>query len=142
GQHFTPLYVDVAGEPTAFLIPMLAETNHDDLADETFVQGEDNLLDVLFVVGNSTTMGRAQETLAAAIPGWVSAAHSAGLSLRAGVTSTALVPRRGVCRDSVAGGHAGRLVPVDGSRSRITDVVPTLQQNVRLGACHDLVQGL
>lgn len=142
GQHYSPLFVRAEGEPTDFLIPLLAETNHDDFADETFVQGEHALLDVLFVVSNTTTMTGPQGKLAAAIPGWVAAARAAGISLQVGVTSTALIPRTGVCRDGVAGGHAGRLVPVDAARPRITDDPATLQQNVRVGVCHDLVQGL
>jgi len=142
GQHYSPLFVRTEGEPTDFLIPMLAETNHDDFADETFVQGEHALLDVLFVVSNTTTMGTHQGKLAAAIPGWIAAARDAGVSLQVGVTSTALVPRTGVCRDVVDGGHAGRLVPVDGVRPRITAQAAAVQQNVRVGVCHDLVQGL
>lgn len=142
GQHYSPVFIRTAGEPTDFLIPLLAETNHDDLADETFVQGAHALLDVLFVVSNTTTMAGAQGKLAAALPDFVAAADAAGISLQVGVTSTALIPRTGVCRDAVEGGHAGRLVPVDGARPRITDVAGVMQQNVRVGACHDLVQGL
>ena len=142
GQHFSPLFLDVVNEPAPFLIPMLAETNHDDRADETFVQGVPNLLDVLFVVGNTTTMASHQAKLASDVAGWMTDAAGAGLDLRVGVTTTALVPRSGVCTDSVAGGQAGRLVPVDAVRSRITASPDVAALNVRVGACHDLVQGL
>lgn len=141
GQHYSPLFLNVLDEPSPFLIPLLAETNHDDRADETFLQGVPNLLDVLFVVGNTTTMAAHQEKLAGDVAAWMTAARDAGLDLHVGVTTTALVPRD-ICTDSVRGGQAGRLVPVDGVRSRVTASPNGAAQNVRVGACHDLVQGL
>ncbi len=145
GQHYSPLYVGVPGDPAPYVVPMWAETNHVGTTTDRFVQGTANQLDVLFVVSNSTTMGAFQQRLADDIPGWIAAAEGAGLSLQVGVTTTGLV-ERGTCTPPTMGAEAGRLVPADGSRARVvpgvTGQVATLQQNVRPGACHNLVQGL
>jgi hypothetical protein len=143
GQHYSPMYVPADGEPVPYMVPLLAETLHDDLDSETFVQSADSQLDVLFVIGNTTTMRNHQEKLSNALPGWLAQARAEGVSLRVGVTSTGLVGRD-VCGGPIFGGEAGRLVPVDGSRPRLVDAngLLALQENVRVGACHDTVQGL
>ncbi|HEY8206764.1 MAG TPA: choice-of-anchor D domain-containing protein, partial [Myxococcaceae bacterium] len=41
GQHYSPLFFQAAGEPSPFMVPLLAETNHEGLRVERFVQGTD-----------------------------------------------------------------------------------------------------
>lgn len=147
GQHYSPLYFQAAGEPSPFLVPLLAETNHEGFATERFVQGTDSQLDVLFVVSNTTTMDPFQKRLQAALPGFIAKARDAGVDVRAGVTTTGLLPRSAVCPGGAMGGEAGRLFPVDHSLPRITSsadaaAAAALQQQVGVGLCHNLVQGL
>ncbi len=147
GQHYSPLWVKAATEPHPLLIPMLGETNHDGFKTERFTQGTQDELDVLFVVSNATTMQPYQARLSAEMPAWLSTAATRGVSLRAGVTTTGLVPRSPVCPGGAEGGEAGRLFPVDGSRPRVVSggsggAASTLQQNLGVGVCHNLVQGL
>ncbi|MHB8873095.1 MAG: choice-of-anchor D domain-containing protein [Myxococcaceae bacterium] len=147
GQHYSPLWIRAVGEPAPFLVPMIAETNHEGLQQETFVQGTDHQLDVLFVVSNTTTMSPYQSRLSADIPGWIQAAVQRGVDLRAGVTTTGLVPKDPSCPGGAMGGEAGRLFRVDGSNPRlVSSAWPTaaglLQRNLEVGTCHNLVQGL
>jgi hypothetical protein len=146
GQHFSPLLLDVQGEPQPFLIPMWAETNHVGSAIDRFVQGTSNEVDVLFVVSNTTTMQAFQQRLQSNIPDWVWAAEARGINLRVGVTTTGLVTHSASCPGGALGGEAGRLFPVDNARPRFVDAahatIPLIQQNLDVGSCHNLVQGL
>jgi hypothetical protein len=146
GQHFSPLYVRANSEPNPLLIPLLAETNHEGIQIDQFVQGTDSQLDVLFVISNTTTMETFQQRLKAAIPGWLEHARQEGVDLRVGVTTTGLVTRT-YCAGGTQGAEAGRIVPVDGSRSRVVSgsapgAAEAIQNNLSVGACHNLVQGL
>jgi hypothetical protein len=146
GQHFSPLYVRANSEPNPLLIPLLAETNHEGIQIDQFVQGTDSQLDVLFVISNTTTMETFQQRLKAAIPGWLEHARQEGVDLRVGVTTTGLVTRT-YCAGGTQGAEAGRIVPVDGSRSRVVSgsapgAAEAIQANLTVGACHNLVQGL
>jgi hypothetical protein len=145
GQHYSPLFVSTPAEPTPLLVPLWAETNHEGTAVDRFTQGNANQVDVLFVVNNTTTMGPYQQRLQNAIPGFVSAAEAEGLSIQVGVTTSGLV-ERSVCGGAALGGEHGRLVPVDGVRPRIYAAasanVSGIQQNLGVGACHNLAQGL
>lgn len=146
GQHFTPLFLQAQGEPAPLLIPMLAETNHEGVEHDTFVQGTDRKLDVLVVISNATTMGTFQSRLASEVDGWLTEARSQGIEMRVGVTTTGLVPRS-ACPGAAQGGEAGRLVPVDGSAPRVvsstsSSAASALAQNLKVGECHNLVQGL
>ncbi len=76
---------------TRFLVPLLAETNHEGVQLDRFIQGTDSQLDVLFVVSNTTTMehlpaaaARRHARLARSTP------SSEGVDVRVGVTSTGL----------------------------------------------------
>lgn len=147
GQHYSPLWIGSDLDTTPLLVPLLAETNHDGLQVERFVQGTDDELDVLFVVANSTTMQPYQDRLRADMPGWLGSAAGRGVDLRVGVTSTGLVPRGPSCPGGADGGEAGRLFPVDGSRPRVVSgtslgAATALQHNLEVGLCHNLVQGL
>lgn len=147
GQHFSPLFLDLASEPRPFLLPMLAETNHEGLQIERFVQGRDGQLDLLLVVSNTTTMQAYQDRLKAAIPGFLARAQAQGLDVQVGVTTTGLVPRSPLCPGGVQGGEAGRLFPADGSRARVVSgasagAAAAVQSNLEVGGCHNLVQGL
>ncbi|MBX5483666.1 MAG: choice-of-anchor D domain-containing protein [Myxococcaceae bacterium] len=146
GQHYAGIKVKPTNEAVPYLIPLWAETNHEGSAVDRFVQGQANQLDVLFVVSNTTTMQPWQQRLQQAIPGWLAEAEAAGLSMQVGVTTTGLVERSPACGGGANGGEAGRLFPVDGSRERIVQGTParatTLQENVAVGLCHNLPQGL
>ncbi|HYO51808.1 hypothetical protein [Archangium sp.] len=148
GQHYSPFFISASHETAPLIVPLLAETNHEGLQLDRFIQGTDSQLDVLFVVANTTTMEPFQARLKAALPGWVERARQAGVDLRLGVTSTGLGPRASLCAGPSAGGDAGRLVPVDGRRARaISSTSPTAAETVQanlddVGLCHNLVQGL
>jgi len=146
GQHYSPLFVRANNEPNPLLVPLLAETNHEGIQLDKFVQGTDSQLDVLFVVANTTTMETFQQRLRAALPGWMEHARKEGVDLRVGVTTTGLVTRA-QCSGGTQGAEGGRLVPVDGSRARVVSssapgAEAALQANVGVGLCHNLVQGL
>ncbi|MFL5349973.1 MAG: choice-of-anchor D domain-containing protein [Hyalangium sp.] len=146
GQHYSPLFVQGNNEPVPLVVPLLAETNHEGLQRDQFIQGTDSQLDVLFVVSNTTTMDTFQRRLQSAIPGWLEHARQEGVDLRVGVTTTGLVPRN-VCQGPAQGGEDGRLVPADGSSQRVVSslaasAAAALQANVSVGLCHNLVQGL
>ena len=148
GQHYSPFFVRAQNEPNPLLVPLLAETNHEGLQLDRFIQGTDSQLDVLFVVSNTTTMGDFQARLKTALPGWLERARQAGVDVRVGVTSTGLATRPSACTGPTAGGDAGRLVPADGHRARTVSsasatAAATLQANLDdVGLCHNLVQGL
>ncbi len=147
GQHFSPLYLRTPNEPVPFLVPLIAETNHEGIQVDRYTQGTDSQLDVLFVVSNTTTMQQYQQRLQAAIPQWLQTAQTNGVDVRVGVTSTGLVARGPQCGGGANGGEAGRLFPVDGSRPRVVSsssptAVADLQANLGVGMCHNLVQGL
>ena len=147
GQHLSPLFIQEQGEPKPFLVSLLAETDGEGIQSDRFVQGVANQLDVLFVISNTTTMAQFQDRLKAAIPGWLSMAHDRGVDLNVGATSTGLFPRGPQCGGGASGGEAGRLFPIDNSRPRIIsstrpDAATVIQQNLGVGTCHNLVQGL
>lgn len=147
GQHYSPLFLRADSDPGPLLIPLLAETNHEGIQVDRFTQGTDSQLDVLFVVSNTTTMEPYQQRLRAAIPGWLERARERGVDVRVGVTSTGLVPRGPACGGGAEGGEAGRLFPVDGSRPRAVsgmagNAASLIQQNLAVGLCHNLSQGL
>lgn len=147
GQHFSPFYLQAAGEPHPFLVPLLAETNHEGVQLDNFVQGTDSQLDVLFVVSNTTTMAPYQQKLRDALPGWLAHAQREGVDVRVGVTSTGLGARYAQDGRNICEGDGGRLLPLNSSRPRIVggtavNAAQTLQDNVGVGLCHNLVQGL
>jgi hypothetical protein len=146
GQHYSPLFVRAQGEATPFLVPLWAQTDFEGIQVDKFIQGVPDQLDVLFVESNTTTMGAYQARLRAAIPNWISTARTRGVEIHVGVTSTGLVGRN-QCPAPIHGGEAGRIVPIDGSRPRVVsstlpEAVSLLQQNLDLGTCHNLMQGL
>jgi hypothetical protein len=147
GQHYSPLWFHVPGEPAPFLVALWAETALEGFQVDRFIQGIANQLDVLFVLSNTTTMGDYQSRLKAAVPGWISTARARGVDIDVGVTSTGLVPRSTQCGGGARGGENGRLFPIDGSRPRIVassreNAVELIQQNIDVGTCHNLEQGL
>jgi hypothetical protein len=147
GQHYSPLFAQATDESVPLLVPLLAETNLPGQETEHFIQGTDNQLDVLFVVSNTNTMKDYQDALAQAIPGWLSDAKAKGVDLRVGVTTTGLVTRSNTCPGGAEGGEAGRLFPVNATNPRVVtlttaNAATVLSQNLHVGLCHNLVQGL
>jgi hypothetical protein len=147
GQHYSPLWFYTTNEPVPFLVSLLAETDPEGFQLDRFIQGIANQLDVLFVISNTTTMADYQRRLAAAIPGWIATARTRGVELNVGVTSTGLFPRGTQCPGGARGGENGRLFPIDNSRPRLVsslraDAAALIQQNVGVGTCHNLEQGL
>ncbi|QSQ23542.1 choice-of-anchor D domain-containing protein [Pyxidicoccus parkwayensis] len=147
GQHYSPLYLRADSEADPFLVPLLAETNHEGIQVDRYTQGTDSQLDVLFVVSNTTTMAPYQSRLKAAIPDWLRTAKDHGVDVRVGVTSTGLVARGQQCGGGANGGEAGRLFPVNGTHPRVVsgtaaNATADIQENLDVGLCHNLVQGL
>jgi hypothetical protein len=71
------------------------------------------------------------------------------VDLNVGVTSTGLFARvlGTQCPGGARGGEAGRLFPIDHARPRLisstrSDAVTMIQQNLGVGTCHNLMQGL
>jgi hypothetical protein len=147
GQHFSPMYFNSPTEDVPYMVPLLGETDKAGTEVDRFIQGSPGQLDVLFVVSNTTTMGPYQQRMAALIPTWLANTQAAGLDIHVGVTTTGLTPMGPACPGGAEGGEAGRLFPVDGSQPRIvTSQTPAaaqvIQENLAVGTCHDLVQGL
>ncbi|MBS2027154.1 MAG: choice-of-anchor D domain-containing protein [Deltaproteobacteria bacterium] len=148
GQQYAPLFVKADSDAQPLLIPLLAETLHVGQQFDRFLQGSGTEADVLFVVSNTTTMAEYQQRLAAAVGDLLDNAAAQGVDLHVGVTSAGMSSvSGGACPGGAAGGEAGRLVPVDGSRPRIVtlnqaNALAVLQQNVRVGDCQTLQQGL
>lgn len=149
GQNFSPLYVaesDVVDAP--LLVPLLGEGLPDGNTTDHFVQADGTKADVLFVVDNSNSMAEEQPRLQAAIPAFVQAARSKGMDLHVAVTTTGIDPVTVPgCGGGAQGGEAGRLYPVDHSAPRIIDLTQQtpeqlVQNNVNVGQCHHLEQGL
>ena len=150
GQQYAPLFVKADTEPQPLLVPLLAETLHAGQQADQFLQGSGTEADVLFVVSNTTTMANYQSRLAAAVGQLLDDASAQGVDLHVGVTSAGMTPMAqggAACPGGASGGEAGRLFPVDNSRPRIVSLnqanaLTVLQQNVQVGDCQTLEQGL
>ncbi len=146
GMNLSPLFVDVAGLPAPFLVPLLGESSTRAEQTDTFVQQDGSKVDVLFVVDNTASMVEEQPRLVAAIPGFVSAAQARNVDLHVAVTTTGIEPASALCPGGAMGGEAGRLFPADNSAPRMLtlsspDLVSTLQHNVQVGLCAFVEKG-
>ena len=122
------------------------------LAEQTddFVQEPEAKVDVLFVVDNSGSMMEEQQSLGSNFAAFLSAATTAGVDYRIGVTTTGLDASPGgwsVCPGGADGGENGRLFPVTGNTPRvITRSTPNAANvfaiNTQVGVCHWNEQGL
>ena len=148
GLSTAPLYVHEDTRIRPLMVPLLGELQRDGRRVDRFVQHRDDAADILFVVDNSSTMTEEQPRLAAASRVIVDEAEARGIDFHIGVTSTGMTPApAGGCPGGADGGEAGRLVPVDGSRPRVLDpatpdVRSVLAQNLQVGVCHELEQGM
>lgn len=140
GMNLSPLFVTADGLARPFLVPLVGESYDRDTQTDTFVQQSNNKVDVLFVVGNSTSMVEEQPRLQSALPSFVNVALGRQVDLHVAVTTTGLVPVSDACPGGAQGGEAGRLFPADGSLPRILDqatpnLAAQLGQNAQVGRC-------
>lgn len=149
GLSTAPLYVGEDTRLRPLMVPLLGELQRDGRTIDRFVQQRDDAADVLIVVDNSSTMIEEQPRLRAAAHVLVDEAVRRGIDFHIGVTSTGMTPAPSApaCPGGADGGEAGRLVPVDGSRPRLLtpatpDVREVLAENVVVGTCHELEQGM
>jgi Abnormal spindle-like microcephaly-assoc'd, ASPM-SPD-2-Hydin/Flagellar-associated PapD-like len=146
GLNLSPLYVGVEGLSRPLLVPLVGESTEEGDAVDRFVQQDGRKVDVLFVVDNTTSMIEEHPKLAAAIPAFVSEARARNVDLHVAVTTTGF-DEAGACPGGAQGGEAGRLFPVDNGRPRVLglqtpDLVSALQENVQVGRCAFIEQGL
>ena len=98
-------------------------------------------VDVLWVIDNSKAMAPFVDRLAGHLEGARAALDEQAIDYHLALTTTGL-DESPDCDGSVRGGEDGRLVPVDGSASRILDrtmpdVAALWREKVAGGACHD-----
>lgn len=140
GMSLSPLFVAADGLERPLLVPLLGESYDRDTQIDSFVQQSNDKVDVLFVLGNSTSMVEEQPRIQAALPSFVDVALSRQVDLHVAVTTTGLVPVSDACPGGAQGGEAGRLFPVDHSLARILDqttpdLATRLQENAEVGRC-------
>jgi hypothetical protein len=117
---------------------------------DDFVQEPESKVDVLFVVDNSGSMMEEQQSLGANFAAFLSAATTAGVDYRIGVTTTGLDTSPGgwsVCPGGADGGENGRLFPVTGNTPRVItrstpNAASVFATNTQVGVCHWNEQGL
>jgi hypothetical protein len=147
GQNYSPLFATVPGLRRPVMVPLLGETSSKSDRTDRYVQQDGTKVDVLFVIDNTASMSEEHPRLAAAIPSFVNAALQKQVNLHVAVTTTGVQPVSNACPGGGMGGEAGRFFPPDGSSLRIlTDQTPDLaaklQQNVEVGTCASVEQGL
>ena len=147
GLNLSPLYVGVDGLARPLLVPLVGESTEQGDAVDHFVQQDGRKVDVLFVVDNTLSMIEEHPKLVAAIPSFIAEARARNVDLHLAVTTTGLDAASGACPGGAQGGEDGRFFPVDNARARILtsqtpDLVSALQENVKVGQCGEVEQGL
>ncbi|WP_373048618.1 choice-of-anchor D domain-containing protein [Vulgatibacter sp.] len=132
---------------TAFTLPLVGHAAHDADQIDSWIQENDNAVDVLLVIDNSGSMAGEQQALADNLPALLDWAQTQGTDFQIGVTTTGLASEGGGCPGGVDGGEDGRLYPVDNSHPRIlTPSTPDLAAhyafNTQVGTCHGSEMGL
>lgn len=140
GMNLSPLFVGAQGLTHPLLVPLVGESYNKDTQTDSFVQQSNNKVDVLFVVGNSTSMVEEQPRLQSALPAFVNVALARAVDLHVAVTTTGLLPVSDACPGGAQGGEAGRLFPADNSLPRILDqttpgLATQLKENADVGRC-------
>jgi hypothetical protein len=147
GLNLSPLYLDNSLFSPPLLVPLIGESSASARQTDTFIEGAEGQVDVLFVVDNTASMLEESPRLVAAMPAFATAALSTGVDLHVGVTTTGIDPTNSACPGGAGGGEAGRLFPANNSAPRIfTNATPNLgqalQQAVQVGECGYEQQGL
>ncbi|MBU8896908.1 choice-of-anchor D domain-containing protein [Corallococcus sp. M34] len=147
GMNLSPLFVASDDLPAPLLVPLIGESSNRTDKTDSFVQQDVSKVDVLFVVDNTASMVEEQPRLISAIPAFVNAAEGKGVDMHVAVTTTGISPVSGACPGGALGGEAGRFFPVDNSAPRILtsampDLATLLQNNVQVGRCAQVEQGL
>ena len=149
GLSTAPLRVGEETRLRPLMVPLLGELQRDGFTVDRFVQQRAGAADILIVVDNSSTMVEEQPRLRGAVHVLVEEGVRRGVDFHIGVTSTGMAPAPATpgCPGGADGGEAGRLVPVDGSRPRVVsaatpDPSGVLAENVVVGTCHELEQGM
>lgn len=147
GMNISPLFVSVEGLPAPYLVPLLGESSPRADQVDRFTQQDGSKVDVLFVIDNTASMIEEQPRLIQAVPSFTAAALAKGVDLHVAVTTTGIDPARDTCPGGAKGGEAGRIFPADRSNERLLtqrtpDLAGELQQNVTVGLCAYVEQGL
>jgi hypothetical protein len=147
GSNYSPLYLEGAGLPRPFLVPLLGTLSKRGDRVDRFTQQDGSKVDVLFVVDNTASMVEEHPRLVAAIPAFVDAALARSVDLHVAVTTTGIEPVSSACPGGAQGGEAGRFFPVDGSAPRVLssatpELTARLQANVQVGQCAIVERGL
>ncbi len=144
GVHGDWIYVQTADLPELGVLGY-GRADEEPIQTDTFVVPSP-LVDVLFVVDNSSGMEELQAALAVATDPFLDPARFHGADWHVGVTTTGLEGGLG-CPGGAGGGEDGRLFPVDESHPRIlTAATPDLalhwSHNMQVGACGGVEAGL
>lgn len=147
GMNLSPLFVDSSDLPIPLMVPLIGESSKKTDKTDSFVQQDVSKVDVLFVVDNTASMVEEHPRLVSAIPAFVDTARSKAVDVNIAVTTTGISAVSGACPGGALGGEAGRFFPADNSRPRILtlatpNVTKLLQQNVQVGQCAQVEQGL
>jgi hypothetical protein len=149
GLDFASLMVEESGRWGPHSVPMYAEATRSGGTTDHFVQHAPDAVDVLLVMDNSGSMLEEQQRVRDSVGTLVDEAGRRGIDYHVAVTTTGLQPVSGEpnCPGGADGGEAGRFFPVDNTRPRIVtpttpDGVAVLQDNVQVGLCHHLEQGM
>ncbi len=149
GANYTPLFVTESSRDRPLLVPLIGDLVGDGDKADRFTQLASGVADVLLVIDNSGSMAEEQTRIASAVGVLVDEALANGIDFHVAVTSTGLEPilEEPTCPGGASGGERGRFFPVDHARPRvITTATPDARQvladNVRVGLCHHLEQGM
>jgi hypothetical protein len=142
--------VDIRSTAHPLLLPLVGIGTTTDEITEVFRQKDRKPVDILFVIDNSGSMTDKQVAVANGTGAFMAYALQQGIDFHMGVTTTGIVPSTGAwapCPGGANGGEAGRLFPVNNSRPRwvgeaTPDAAGVFAQNVQVGICHWLEQGL
>lgn len=149
GLDFAAVMVEESGRWGPLLVPMYAEATRNGVIRDRFVQHKPGAVDVLIVMDNSRSMLEEQQRVSDAVGTLITEAQRRGVDYHVAVTTTGIEPVTTVpqCPGGAEGGEAGRFFPVDNTRARIVsattqDGITVLEDNVHVGLCHHLEQGM
>lgn len=131
-------------------LPIFGQGTLIDERTDTYRQNARVPVDILFVIDNSGSMTDKQNAVAQGCEQFMHYAVQQGIDFHMGVTSTGIGRSVGGwvdCPGGAYGGEAGRLFPVNRQRARwvsstMPDAAAVFAENVKVGNCHWLEQGL
>jgi len=148
GPDGTLLQVSSTMHPVS--LPVFGRGTIEDERTDVFRQHARVPVDILFVIDNSGSMSDKQRAVAAGCEQFMRYAIQQGIDFHIGVTTTGITRSVGGwtdCPGGAYGGEAGRLFPVNRQRARwvtssMPDAAQVFAENVQVGTCHWLEQGL